>query len=203
MSDRYADLTKVAEEPAAKQLAEANVLLKTPLQSPASAPAQTVLAELDAKEAWIDILMLLAVLLPPRERVWWACLAARDYIGETSERDPQPLVTSEAWVFKPTPENREAARASLDHAYIDDDTTHCATSVLYSDGTLGPGDLSQHPAPAGAAQMSAFAMNMVALGALSDTFETHTQVLIDRAIDIARGGNGRLAGPRSDEEAAP
>ena len=73
----------------------------------------------------------------------------------------------------------------------DDDTVNCALSVLYSDGTLGPGDLSQHPAPAGAAELSAFAMNVVALNELSDKFEAHTQVLIDRAVNIARGGNGQ------------
>ena len=192
MNERYQDLTKVPKEPAAKLLAQANIMIKTPLQSPASAQCDVVLSELEEKEAWVDLLMLIATMLPPRERVWWACLAARDYIGPKSPKDPKPLVASEAWVFEPTEENREAARQSLDNAYVDDDTVNCATSVLYSDGTLGPGDLAQYPAPAGAAELTAFAMNMVALNELSDKFETHIQVLIDRAIDIARGGNGQV-----------
>jgi Family of unknown function (DUF6931) len=124
--------------------------------------------------------------------VWWACLAARDYIGPKSDKDPPPLAASEAWVFDPTDENRIIASDSLDHAYVDDDTVNCAISVLYADGTLGPGDLAQYPAPAGAAEAAAFAMNMVALGELSDRFEEHGQVLIDRALDIARGGNGQI-----------
>lgn len=192
MSDRYKDLKKIPAEPAAKQLAKANVMLSTVLESPASASPEQVLLELESKEAWIDILNLLAVLLPPRERVWWACLAARDYIGPKSPKDPLPLVASETWVFEPNDENRMAARNALDNAYVDDDTTHCANAVIFSDGTLGPGDLSQHPAPAGVAENSAFAMNVVALNKLSDKFETHTQLLIDRALDIARGGNGRI-----------
>ena len=66
-------------------------------------------------------------------------------------------------------------------------------AVLYADGTLGPGDLAaQYPAPAGAAEAAAFAMNVVALGELSDKFEEHGQLLIDRAINIARGGNGQM-----------
>ena len=192
MSDRFKNLVKIPDEPATKMLARANVLLKTPIEAPASAPAETVLAELGDKGAMVDLILLLSVLLPPRERVWWACLAARDYIGPKSDKDPPSLAASEDWVFNPTEENRNAARITLDHAYVDDDTVNCAISVLYADGTLGPGDLAQYPAPAGAAEAAAFAMNMVALGELSDRFEEHGQLLIDRALDIARGGNGQL-----------
>jgi hypothetical protein len=138
------------------------------------------------------LLLLLAVALPPRERVWWACMAARDYIGPKSDKDPPSLAKSENWVFDPSEENRNAARAAMDHAYVDDDTVNCAIAVLYGDGTLGPGDMAQYPAPAGAAEAAAFAMNVVALGELSDKFEEHGQLLIDRAINIARGGNGQL-----------
>lgn len=192
MSERFKDLNKIPKVPAAKMLARANTLLKTPLESPASAMPEVVLEELDSKGAKIDMLRLLAILLPPRERVWWACLAARDYIGPKSDKDPPSLATSEAWVFDPNDENKEAARATIDNAYVDDDTVNCAISVMYSDGTLGPGDLAQYPAPAGAAEVAAFAMNVVALGELSDRFEEHVQLLIDRALDIARGGSGRL-----------
>lgn len=193
MSERFKGLVKIPDEPAAKMLAHANILLKTQIQSPPTASAETVLAELDAKGAMVDLLLLLAVLLPPRERVWWACMAARDYIGPRSDKDPLSLIKSEDWVFNPSDENRDAARAAMDHAYVDDDTVNCALAVLYADGTLGPGDLAQYPAPAGAAEAAAFAMNVVALGELSDKFEEHGQLLIDRAIDIARGGNGHLA----------
>ncbi len=192
MSERFKDLVKIPAEPAAKMLSQANILLKTPIEAPPTALVEVVLAELDAKGALIDLLLLLAVVLPPRERVWWACMAARDYVGPKSEKDPLSLTKSEDWVFNPSDENRDAARDSLDHAYVDDDTVNCAIAVLYADGTLGPGDLAQYPAPAGAAEAAAFAMNMVALGELSDKFEEHGQLLIDRAINIARGGNGQI-----------
>ena len=84
-----------------------------------------------------------------------------------------------------------AARLTLDNAYVDDDTVNCALAVLYCDGTLGPGDLKQYPAPAGASETAAFAMNMVALSELSDKFEEHGQILVERAINIGRGGNGQ------------
>lgn len=192
MSERFKDLAKISQAPAAKQLAEANIALQTMLGTPASAPPEQVLTELEEKEAWLDMLLLLSVLLPARERVWWACLAARDYIGPKSENDPRPLQISEAWVFDPTNENRQAASQALDNAYVDDETVHCATAVLFADGTLGPGDMAQYAAPAGVAEWSAYGMNIVALGELSDKFDLHTQVLIDRALDIARGGSGRV-----------
>jgi hypothetical protein len=200
MSENYDDLKKLPADPVAKLLSRANVLLKTPLQSPPTATAPAVLKELADKGALVDLLRLFAVLLPPRERVWWACLAARDYIGPRSPKDPPSLTTSEAWVLDPSEENRDAARITLDHAYVDDDTVNCALAVLYADGTLGPGDLRQYPAPAGASEAAAFAMNMVALGQLSDRFEEHGRVLVARALDIARGGNGQGAATSAASE---
>lgn len=202
MSERFKDMVKLPQEPAAKLLSHANTRLDTPLAAPVAALPEAVLAELDGKGALIDMLRLLAIVLPPRERVWWACLAARDYIGPKSDKDPKPLAASEAWVFKPTQENRAKARASLDDAYIDDDTTNCALSVLYSDGTLGPADMAQYPAPAGAAETCAFAMTLVALDKHAATFEAYGQMLVDRAVDIARGGNGRLDRDATAQEAS-
>jgi len=192
MTTTFNDLVKMPTDPVAKLLSRANVLLKTPLEAPPTADASVVLKELHDKGALVDLLRLLAILLPPRERVWWACMAARDYIGPRSDKDPPSLIASEAWVYEPSDENRDAARISLDNAYIDDDTVNCALAVLYYDGTLGPGDLKQYPAPAGASETAAFAMNIVALSELSDKFEEHGRVLVERALNIGRGGNGQM-----------
>ena len=192
MTDRYKDMTKLPKDPFAKVMAGANVILKTPIEAPASAPADVVLSELDAKEAWQDILQAFGALLPGRERVWWACLAARDYIGPKTDKDPPPLLATEAWVFEPSEPNLIKVSAAIDSAYIDDDTVHAASAALFAGGKLGPGDLAEFPAPAGASETSAFIMNIVALGNLSDKFDIHMQLLIDRAVDIARGGNGRV-----------
>ncbi|MCU9849879.1 hypothetical protein OEZ60_17915 [Defluviimonas sp. WL0024] len=192
MSNRFDNMVKVAKEPAAKILAGTNTRLQTPLEAPASALPEVVLAELDRKGALVDLLRLMSVLLPPRERVWWACLAARDVVGAAPAGNTPSLLAAEAWVRKPSQDNREAARVAIDHALIHDDTVHCATAALFADGTLGPGSLAQHPAPAGASEVSAFAMNVVALGEHSDRFQEYGQLLVERAVDIARGGNGRV-----------
>ena len=44
-------------------------------------------------------------------------------------------------------------------------------------------------------------MNIVALDKNSDRFEEYGQFLIDRAVDIARGGNGRIEGNDAMKEA--
>ncbi len=192
MTERFAGMIKVPQEPAAKLLARASAQLTAPISAPASASIDIVLAELAEKGELFDMLHLLAVALPPRERVWWACLAARDYVGPKSKTDPPSLTAAEAWVFDPTDSNRIAASDAIDGAYVDDDTVNCALAALYSDGTLGPGELAQYPAPAGVAEAAAFGMNMVALGELSDKFEEHGAMLVDRAVDIARGGSGQM-----------
>ena len=192
MSDRFAGLAKVPQVPAARMLADANARLATKLDAPASAPLDVVLAELEEKGAVVDILRLLGVALPARERVWWSCLAARDYIGEAPDNNTPALAASEEWVFRPTPENREKAEETIDLAEPDDETINCAMGVLYSDGTLGTGDLATMPAPPGAAEIMAFAMNVVAMDMHEDDFDAYVQLLIDRGVDIARGGNGKL-----------
>ncbi|MEP5729426.1 MAG: hypothetical protein ABJL67_08615 [Sulfitobacter sp.] len=201
MSERFKNMVKVPNEPAAKLLSLTNTRLKTPITAPVAALPEEVLTELDGKGAMLDVLRLMSIVLPARERVWWACLAARDYLEKIASDPPKSLTTSEEWVFKPTEENRERARVSMDDAYMDDETVNCALSVLYSDGTLGPADLAQYPAPAGAAETSAFIMNIVALDKNSDRFEEYGQILIDRAVNIARGGNGRLESNKPMEEA--
>ena len=201
MSERFKNMVKVSKEPAAKLLSLANTRLKTQIDAPVAALPEEVLTELDGKGAMMDVLRVMSIVLPPRERVWWACLTARDYIGPKSDNDPKPLACSEDWVFKPTDENRERARLSMDDAYIDDDTVNIAMSVLYADGTLGPADLSEFPAPAGAAETCAFVMNIVALNKKPDKFQEYGQFLIDRAVDIGRGGNGKVKMSGNDKEA--
>lgn len=200
MNERYQNLSKMPKQPVAKLLAKAGLKLQVELDAPASALPDVVLSELDAKAEWIELLKLMAVLLPPRERVWWACLAARDFIGEKSAKDPLPLAAAEAWVFDPKEDKREAVLQAMQDAGPNDETVHCASAALYFNGTLGPGHMAEHPAPPGGAELSAFAMNVVALGHLSDKFDSHMQMLIDRGLDIARGGSGRIASTASETE---
>jgi hypothetical protein len=191
MSKRFENLKKIAQEPAARMLAMTNTKLQTKLSSPASALVDVVLAELEGKSAKIDMLRLLSVALPPREATWWAVLAGHDLIGPDPKEVPPPLACAERWVFKPTEENRAAAQEAFETADMDDDTTFCAMAALYADGTLGTGDMNSTPAPVHGVSAAVFAMNLLSMKMNVETMETHLDILIDRGLDIARGGNGR------------
>jgi hypothetical protein len=193
MSKRFENLKKIPPEPAARMLALQNMKLQTKLDAPASASVQAVLEELEGKAAKFDILRVLAVALPPREATWWACLAGHDLIGPEPKVVPPPLASAERWVFKPTEENRIAARDAFETADMDDNTTFCAMAALYADGTLGPGDMNDTPAPPNGVSAAVFAMNLLSMNMNVETMDVHIETLIDRGLDIARGGNGRAA----------
>ena len=199
MSERFKDLKKVPKEPAARLLAAKATKLETGLDAPASAPVEVVLAELEEKKAWVDLMRLLSVALPEREAVWWACIAARDIVGE--EATPC-LKAAEAWVFEPNDKNRGNVQTALDVADMDDDTALAATAALYAPGNMGPGEMAEHPAPPAAVSACAFGMNMTTLGVVEDPL-LHLQWLIDRAVDIARGGNGKVEVPDFDTTPEP
>ena len=81
MSERFKNLKKIPDQPAARLLAAANAQLKTKLKTPANASVETVLEALAEVDAKVDMLRLLSVALPPRECVWWACRAGHDVLG--------------------------------------------------------------------------------------------------------------------------
>lgn len=194
MTERFKDLRKVPKQPALRLLALANMRLDTDLAAPAAAPVDAVLAELEAAKAWPDLLRVLVAAMPMREGVWWACLGAEDVLGGGERATSPCLKAARDWVYKPNDQTREAARKAAEEADIADPAALCASAVAMSDGTMGPGDYAQYAAPPGGAQTMILAMVANGIGAdgVGD-FETHLQHVIDRGVDIARGGNGRIA----------
>ena len=187
MSERFENLKKVPEQPAARLLAAGNAKLKTELKSPASASVAAVLTELEAEEAWVDMIRLLSVALPSRECVWWACVAGREILGEKGQS--VCLDAAEKWVFEPNEENRAKVQERLELDSVGDKTAPAATAALYAPGNLGPGEMAEHEAPPGIVAACAFGVNLRTLKVADDPIAQY-QVIIDRALDIARGGNG-------------
>jgi len=195
MSERFKDLKKVPNQPALRLLALANLKIGTELKAPAAAPVEVVLEELAQAEAWPDLLRVMAAALPVREGVWWACLAAEDMMGGGEAAESPCLTAARAWVYKPNDDTRAAAQKVAETADVADAADLCASAVAMCDGKLGPGDLAQYDAPPGAAQSMILAMigSGIGVGEDADT-GAQLQHLIDRGVDIARGGNGRIAG---------
>ena len=197
---RYEGLKKFPNLPAAQVLARGRAKLGTPLDPQASVPA--ALAALERQKAAIDALKLIAHALPPREATWWACLAARDLMAPDAGEPPASLAAAEAWVFRPGDETRANAREAMEKAPPEDDTTLCAMAAVFSDGTLGPGQLSDYAAPPGAVGAAVHGMVLLSYGADPERMEERFSLLIERGLDIARGGNGRVEAPDTGAAAA-
>lgn len=199
MSTRFTKLHKIPKQPAARLLAVANAKLKTKVTAPANATVEAVLTELEEAGATVDMLRLISVALPPREAVWWACLAARDVIAADGETEkPLCLRAAEAWVFEPTPENRMKVQTAIEAADPGDKTALAATAALYAPGNLGESDqMKEIPAPVGIVANCAFGMNLKSLKVDKDP-KVRLDFLLDRAIDIARGGHGQIQPPAKD-----
>ena len=88
----------------------------------------------------------------------------------------------------------------MDLADIDDDTVYCAMATVYADGNMGTGDMEAIEAPPNALSTAVFVMNMNSVAETLDTVEDHLEMLIARALDIARGGNGRVAPEPTETE---
>lgn len=192
INPRFEALKKLSEYPAARILAHSNVVLQTPVDAPASASVAEVLSELDAKGALIDMLQLLAHALPPREATWWACLCARDFLPDASDKLTPSLKAAEAWVLQPGEDTRTRARAAFDAASNEDETVLCAMAACFADGTLGPGEYEDYEAPPGAVGGAVFGMVLISMFDNEDEVETRGPLLLERALNISRGGNGKV-----------
>ncbi len=192
----FEDLVKLPPGPAARVLSKNNVTLQTPLDALPSASVAQVLNELKSKAASMDMMQLLAHALPAREATWWACLAARDMGVDT-----RAVKAAEAWVRNPGFHTRLAAREALDTAKPDDDTSLCALAACFADGTMGPGEFDDYPAPPGAVGASVYGFLLIVLFADEAKVDQRGPILLERGLDIARGGNGQIATP--DEPKTP
>ena len=190
MSDKFKNLKKIPEQPAARLLVHGNAKLETVLKAPASASVPAVLAELEEAEAYVDMIRLLSVSLPARECVWWSCIAGKDILAE-GQCKSTCLPAAEAWVLKPTEENRARLQTVLENESADDPGALAATAAYYAPGTMGLGGLEDQPAPPGIVSACAFGINLQTLKLGPDP-NTRFKIAIDRALDIARGGNGKV-----------
>jgi len=194
MIGRFANLKKIQEQPAARALAMCNFVLDSKLDLPVKTSIEetfNVLEKID--DGVLDIFRLFAATLPAREAVWWACLATRDLQSVIESDQVSPILsTTEKWVFKPTEENLTAVKIALDAATVDDEASLCGTAALFANGQLGPGELSEFDAPPGASAMMVFGAMVKSWSENGETLIDHENLLIERALDLARGGDGNV-----------
>ena len=164
------------------------------LAAPDMAPADYI-EQLCAEGLWADAVRFLAHGLPKREAVWWACLTARGALGEAAAAPQMAAVeAAEAWVYQPTEENRRAAMAAGDAAGNDSPARWAAVAAFWSGGSLTAPDA---PAVAPGEQLTAMAVagavQIAAVHKEPARAEEKYRLFVAQGLDIAQGGNGRIA----------
>ncbi|MGI3171011.1 DUF6931 family protein [Pseudooceanicola sp. C21-150M6] len=187
------DMRKLPSEPYTRVMARVGVKLSTKLDLPASATVEEALQRLSDLDEPYDFLHLLAMALPTREAVWWACLAAGDLMQDPDLSATPSMIAAKGWVFNPDDQHRAAAQTAFEGADPNDNTRFCAMAAFYGDGTLGMGDLSREAAPPAAVSSAVLAQVMLTLGQSPHGLDSDLDLAIRRVIDIARGGNGRVS----------
>jgi hypothetical protein len=147
-----------------------------------------------AENAFVDAIRFLAQALPKREATWWACLAARPALPP----NPKPplvaaLEAAEAWVYKPTEENRRAALAAGQNAGSDHPGGWAALAAGWSGGSFAPPDGPVIP-PGENLTPTAVAAAVIeaALEGQRGDLNQRFRGLLAQGMDIAAGGTGRL-----------
>lgn len=95
-----------------------------------------------------DLVATLAMILPKRQAVWWACLAARLAQPAKGSPEARAVNAAEAWVQSQSDEARENAEASAEALDHDGAAAWAALAAFWSGGSIGPhGQGPVPPAP--------------------------------------------------------
>jgi hypothetical protein len=93
-----------------------------------------------------DAVMLMAHAMPKREAIWWACQCVRLVEGEAISPQALDLVAeAEAWVAKPTDEQRRKAFEKAEAANFDPPAGFVGMAVFFSSGSLSLPNLPPVP----------------------------------------------------------
>lgn len=100
------------------------------------------------KQLFADAAKFLALALPKREAVWWACLCARAVLGPNL---PPKLATAvqaaEKWVTDPSEDNRRATMPAAEAAEMGNPAGCAAMAAFWSGGSLAPPNVPVVPPP--------------------------------------------------------
>ena len=145
------------------------------------------------REAFIDATRFLAYALPKREATWWACLCAREALPPQPD-DPAvgALKAAEAWVYKPSDENRRAALEKGQQIGTGAPVGWAALAAGWSGGSIGPPD---GPAIEPGDNLTPAAVSVAIIeAAAADAADVQDRLrrFVAAGLDIASGGTGRI-----------
>lgn len=159
-----------------------------------NAPTAVFLKALIDAELHADAIRLLAIALPRREAVWWGCLSARGALqAEPAPADVAALEAAEAWVYRPTEENRRACFAPAEAMNFETACAYAAMAAFWSGGSLAPPDAAVVVPPGdGLTGTAAAAAVLLATAAVPKEIKARHRAALAQALDIANGGSGKV-----------
>lgn len=156
------------------------------------APAAVLFARLDDPDLRPFALDLLARALPKREAVWWACLAAR--LVPAAGPAAKALEAAEAWVFRPNETERRACFPPAEADAFTHPASWAAMGAYWSGGSITPPELQAVPPAAHLTGVAVAAAAKLAIAGLPAAQRAGgMKRLVEQGLDIAAGGNGRVA----------
>lgn len=165
------------------------------LLTPGLTAAGFIQALADA-ELTTEALRFLALGLPRREAVWWACAARQRFLpGELPEKETAAWNAAEAWVYQPTEANRRAAYRPAEALKFETAGAYAALGTFWSGGSLAPPESVLVVPPGDALTGSAIGASLLLCcvpGPAKTIGERHSAALMIGA-DIANGGSGQPA----------
>lgn len=140
-----------------------------------------------------DAIKLLALGLPKRESVWWACLCARALQNpQTDENNVKALAATESWVKNPNEERRQVCKELSERTKYKTPASWAATAATWCHGSLAaPGEPTIEPPDHLYAHAVAGSVTLAAV--LSDPVNPDKLFMryIQQGLSLARGGNGK------------
>lgn len=144
-------------------------------------------------ELYSDAVRFLAHALPKREATWWACLCARNNITEkTPVKEVKAIELAEAWVYKPTEENRKLTLPAAQATEFKSAASWAAIAAFWSGDNISPVPETTIPP-----DEKLFAKAVVSAVMLATTsgdaikVKDNYKLLLKKGINIACGGDGR------------
>ncbi len=191
----FTGLTKIEKRSAGEVVRLGKVKFPFRPETGPEDPVAKLIEELVAQNLLMDALKILALALPPREGVWWGCLAARDMLEPDVKT--KALMAAEAWVFKPSQETKKALEPfALESDGPDSMMCEAGFNVPLPDDEEAPTGPPHLP---GLLIFSAQLQSFYA-PELPEDINRQGQLLLGRGLDIAKGGNGQLAQESSSKK---
>ena len=188
MTSAFTGLVKIEKRSAGEVVRLGKVKFPFRPETRGEDPVAMLIEELVAQNLLMDALKILALALPPREGVWWGCLAARDVLD--AEQKTKALTAAEAWVFKPCQDSKKAlAPYASEPGGPDSMMCEAAFNVPLPDDDEAPTGPPHLP---GLLIFSAQILSFYA-PELPEEINRQGQILLGRGLDISKGGNGQLA----------